>query len=110
MIDDKVPNKVDEALSEKNKETQRGGGLQNFASTARWNVLTPEETPIEEPLNPRFKNARAPTIPEEDSKHIPVKRNFSRIFDIPVFRALFNAIVTFANGRPKIKKDGTHET
>ena len=98
MIDDKVPNKVDEALSEKNKETQRGGGLHHFASTARWTVLTPEETPVEQPLNPRFKNARAPTIPEEDSKHIPVKHNFARIFDRPVFRALFNAIVTFANG------------
>ena len=73
VLDDKVPNKVDEALSEKKKETQRGDGLQHFASTARWTVFTLEETPVEEPLNPRFKNSRAPTIPEEDSKHILVK-------------------------------------
>ena len=39
-----------------------------------------------------------------------MKHNFARIFDRPVFRALFNAIVTFANGRPKMKKYGTHET
>ena len=42
VLDDKVLNKVDEALSEKRKETQRGDGLQHFASTARWTVLTPE--------------------------------------------------------------------
>ena len=47
LIDDKVPNKVDEGLSEKKKETQRGDGLQHFASTASWTVLTPEETPVE---------------------------------------------------------------
>ena len=92
------------------KKHRRGNGLQNFSSTARWTSLTPEETPVEEPLNLRFKNARTPTIPEEDSKHIPEKHNFARIFNRPVFRALFNAIVTFSNGRPKMKNDVTYET
>ena len=43
---------------------------------------------VQEPLNPRFKIARAPTIAERDAKYVPQKFNYPQQFDIPEFKAV----------------------
>ena len=70
VLIEKVPNTVggaqDKRKKEKTEEKTREDRLSHFASIARWTVLSHEETAIEEPLNPSFRNARVPDISEED--------------------------------------------
>ena len=82
VLIDKVLNRVDQALSgKKKKKKKKEDELSHFASTVCWNVLSREDTAVEEPLNPALKNAIASTILEEDSNYVPVKHAFARIFD-----------------------------
>ena len=57
-----------------------------FPASAHWCTLTPNEYSVEEPYNPTFANPRAPNILEEDSMPVPVKHNFSTIFERPTFK------------------------
>ena len=60
-----------------------------FAEGAYWKILKPGEDAVKEPLNPSFKQARAPTVEEQDAKFVPVKYSFSNyVFNIPKFIAV----------------------
>ena len=63
-------------------------GMKLFPDTAYWEVLDPMPDVVQEPLNPRFKIARAPTIAERDAKYVPQKFNYPQQFDIPEFKAV----------------------
>ena len=46
-------------------------------------------------------------IPSEDGAEVPVKHNFTELFDIPVFAGTYSRSERFASGIPKHNKDGT---
>ena len=62
--------KVKESSSNKEKEIakKKDESLKIFFDDAYWESLVPLEDVVEEPLNPTFKNPRAPTIEEKDGK------------------------------------------
>ena len=51
--------------------------------------MAPLDEAVEEPANPTFAKARAPTIPEKDENFVPVKNNFSEKFKPPEFTGKF---------------------
>ena len=58
----------------------------DFAETARWELLQADVEEVNEPTNPTFHQARAPTVAVEDAGRLPPKFNFSKYnFDIPEF-------------------------
>ena len=59
--------------SDKNKS---GGEMKWFPDTAYWRVLKPKYETVDDPNNATFKNSRAPTITEEDTKYVPKKHDF----------------------------------
>ena len=53
-------------------------GMGTFSPNAYWRILEKDDVATEEPINPTFKDARAPTIREEDAKFVAAKYNFSK--------------------------------
>jgi hypothetical protein len=80
-------------------------GLSSFPKTAFWQELKPNEAVVEEPVNSTFKIQRvhAPTIPQEDTAHVPVKHEFDHRFDVPPFAGKTAAayVLTESRGRNK---------
>ena len=70
----------------KTKKKKTGELHSCFAEGAYWKELNPMEATVEEPVNPTFTNARAPTIEERDTEFVPVKYNFEETFDRDVFK------------------------
>ena len=56
-----------------------------FHPEAIWRVLEAYNNAVKETANPSFHIGRAPTIPLQDTAHVPVKHNFSEYFSIPEF-------------------------
>eukprot|EP00957_Ditylum_brightwellii_P199562 15212713-Ditylum_brightwellii.AAC.1 len=54
-----------------------------FAEGSYWEELTPLTDAVEEPQS-RFQ-ARAPTVPEEEYKHVPLKYNFDFNIELEAF-------------------------
>ena len=109
-LKDKVKVKVSEQEKIKGKKKIEGG-LKGFAKGARWEPLVPDELSVEEPTNPSFEKARAPTIDEEDAEHVPVKYNFMKyLFIIPIFTGVCEIIARYANGTAKKNKDGSNQS
>jgi hypothetical protein len=76
--------------------------LSSFSKTAFRKELKPNQAVVEEPANPTFKIQRvhAPTIPEEDAAHVPVKHDFDHRFDVPPFAGKTTAyVLTEPRGR-----------
>jgi hypothetical protein len=69
--------------------------LSSFSKTAFWQELQPNLAVVEEPANPTFKIQRvhAPTVPQEDAAHVPVKHDFDHTFDVPPFSRKTTAYV-----------------
>jgi len=85
--------------------------VKGFAPGAYWKTLTQNPIPVPEPENPGFKNARAPTVPEEEG-HIaaPIKYHYDEKFDRPVFKGKLKEKVLLRNGRQKKTPDGKDES
>ena len=62
--------------------------LTGFSANARWKLLEPIETAVEEPQN--VVPMTAPTIPINEAAFVPQKHNFSQIFDHAPFLGLEN--------------------
>ena len=60
--------------------------LTGFSANARWKLLEPIETAVEEPQN--VVPMTAPTIPINEAAFVPQKHNFSQIFDHAPFLGL----------------------
>jgi hypothetical protein len=90
-LDKKLPKHTDESLAKKKaaateaKKKNTTQGLSSFSEKAFWKELKPNQAVVQEPTNPSFKIQRvhAPTIPQEDAAHVPVKHNFDHTFDVP---------------------------
>jgi hypothetical protein len=79
------------------KPAKRVGG---FPETAYWEELKAEVEVVPEPDN-RFKSARAPTVPEDESSSVPVKNNFAERFDREPFVGGIKSPKKMKNGRTK---------
>jgi hypothetical protein len=79
--------------------------LNGFAPGSYWLPLVPIEAPIDEPENPNFLKARAPTVPEDEAEVVKLKHDFSEKFDRPIFTGthLSDKLETHENG--KVIKD-----
>lgn len=94
-----------------NNEDGNVEGMKAFAPSEYWKILSPNTTPIEEPNNPTFNNPRAPTIGEADAEHVPIKYNFSAVFDCPVFKGMIKVLKRFGRTRTiKNNEDGSYQT
>jgi hypothetical protein len=62
------------------QEVSMKDDLSGYHPSARWQTLETQTEEVPEPNN-RFPGARAPTVPEEDALHVPVKHNLSETFD-----------------------------
>jgi hypothetical protein len=81
--------------------------LSSFSETAFWKELKPNQAVVEEPANPTFKIQRvhAPTIPQEDAAHVPVKHDFDHRFDVPPFAGKTTAyVLAESSGRNNTRK------
>ena len=84
------------------KRSDGESGMGKFPLSAHWRILDLDEQPTMEPRNDSFKNARAPTIEERDTKFVPVKFGFSKYkFSIPVFSVVANRVSRWFNERVK---------
>ena len=79
--------------------------LTGFSANARWKLLEPIETAVEEPQN--VLPMTAPTIPIKEAAFVPQKHNFSQIFDHAPFLGLekipkchHNGWSVFHDGKP----------
>ena len=81
--------------------------MKGFETNAYWEVLEHSASRVDEPTNPTFSTARAPTIPEEDGAYVPVKHKFDHTFGCPQFEGRVNMLQRFANGTIMKNKDGT---
>jgi len=61
-------------------------GLKTFPSSAKWQELFPSATAVQEPVNPTFKQPRAPTVQAKDAQFVPKKYEFDEVFAIPSFK------------------------
>ena len=52
----------------------------NFPETATWCLLRPIDTPVVDSHN-EFTGSREPTIPDDSYVQVPVKHDFSEIFE-----------------------------
>jgi hypothetical protein len=112
-LDKKLPKYTEDYLVKKKaadteaKKKNSIGGLSSFSKTAFWKELKPNEAVVEEPANPTFKIQRvyAPTVPEEDAAHVPVKHDFDHRFDVPTFSGKTTAyVLTEPRGRNKPRR------
>jgi hypothetical protein len=70
-------------------------------------TIKPNQAVVQEPTNQSFKIQRvhAPTIPQEDALHVPVKHDFNHTFDVPPFAGKTTAYVLAGpRGRGRNKK------
>jgi hypothetical protein len=63
------------------KTTKTGDNLNGFAAGSYWEPLIAITVPIDEPDNPTFMKARAPTVPEEEADVVKLKYDFAEKFD-----------------------------
>ena len=90
-LEKKLPNYTVESLAKKKysaaeaRKNNPVDGLSSFSKTALWKELKPNEAAVEEPANPTIKmqRVRAPTVPEVDAGHAPVKHDLDHRFDVP---------------------------
>jgi hypothetical protein len=76
--------------------------LSSFSKKLFWKELKPNEAVVQEPTDPSFKIQRihAPTVPQEDAAHVPVKHDFDHTFDVPPFAGKTTAyVITESRGR-----------
>jgi hypothetical protein len=73
------------AIKKKANKKATGDNLNGFAPGSHWVPLIPIAAPIQEPENPTFIKARAPTVPEEEADVVKLKHDFSEKFDRPLF-------------------------
>ena len=59
-------------------------GISEFPNTAYWNVLTRNNTAMEEPASLTFKHPRTPTIGERNGQFVSMKHNFNETWDRPL--------------------------
>ena len=81
-------NSEEEAAAAKAKAPKKKkviNALKTFPSTAKFQSLVPNAIAFNKPVNPTFKQTRAPTLPVGDSQFIPKKYEFNETFDIPSF-------------------------
>jgi len=64
------------------------------------------EDSVDEPENPSFKKARAPTIDVKDGEFIPVKHNFGEKFVRPIFTGEQKEVLFNRRGKPLKDKHG----
>jgi hypothetical protein len=79
--------------------------MAGFAPGAYWEQLKPKDVPVEEPLN-TIRNARAPTVPENEAGSVPVKHDFAETFDRPIFSGKKQVQKTHRNNRKMFDGDG----
>jgi hypothetical protein len=112
-LDKKVPKHTDESLAKKKaaateaKKKNTTQGLSSFSKNAFWKELQPNLAVVQEPTNPSFKIQRvhAPTVPQEDAAHVPVKHDFDHTFDVPPFAGKTTAyVLTEPKGRGRNKR------
>ena len=80
----------DTATKKDSDTATKRDGMNGFPPSAYWEPLKPDTVAVEEPLNPNFAAARAPTIAEQEGEYVPVKFNFSHTFDRPVFAGRYS--------------------
>ena len=99
-----------------NKETDTGKEKLNqiFHPTAFWKELQCEKDATAEPENPTFNNAYAPTMKDAHATtmgggndYIPLKHNFTEIFERQEFDGKYEEVEKFANGTIKKHRDGS---
>ena len=73
-------------LSSASQAAHLTNNLTGFSANARWKLLEPIETAVEEPQN--VVPTTAPTIPINEAAFVPQKHNFSQIFDHAPFLGL----------------------
>jgi hypothetical protein len=82
--------------------------VSSFSKTAFWKELKLNQAVVQELANPTFKiqSVHAPTIPQEDAAHVPVKHDFDHRFDVPPFAGKTTAyVLTESRGRHKNKNN-----
>jgi hypothetical protein len=90
---------------------KKAGGRQvvndmtGFTPGSYWEVLQPLVDPVTEPIN-TIRNARAPTVPEDEAGTIPVKHDFAEAFDRPIFTGKKQVQRLHPNGRKMFDEDG----
>ena len=105
-IEDKVV--VGGKNKEKSSKPRKNNGLGSFIDGAYWKILEPESNAVVEPVNKTFKKCREPTIDKDAADYfVPIKHNFSFKLKIPSFMGMIDTIICWANGKPKLNKDGT---
>ena len=111
-----MADKIPVGFEKEKTKTQAAHGVENlavgkiFSASAHWYILTQNEDSVEEPSSPTFANPCAPTILEKYYMHVPVKHNFSTIFERPTFKGKIDKIKTYASGIFKRKSYGTPDT
>jgi hypothetical protein len=116
-VRNKIPDKTPEGKSKQlikkkvNDEDDEVDEVKGFAPGAYWKTLTQNPIAVPEPENPEFKNARAPTVPEDEA-HIaaPIKYHYDERFDRPVFKGKLKETVMLRNGRAKKTPDGKDQS
>jgi hypothetical protein len=68
--------------------------VKDFPDDCYWESLVPSST-AEEPGNPTFNLARAPTVPADEAANVTVKWNFAEIFERPQFLGHYRKLVIF---------------
>eukprot|EP00957_Ditylum_brightwellii_P054441 4124763-Ditylum_brightwellii.AAC.1 len=63
--------------------TAQANSIARFPEGIYWEKLTLQSVPVEEPEN--LFQAQAPTIPEEEHEHAPLKYNFNLIMEHEAF-------------------------
>jgi hypothetical protein len=114
-LDKKLPKYTAESLAKKKatateaKKKNTTHGLSSFSKNAFWKELKPNQAAVQEPTTPYFKIQRvhAPTVPQEDAAHVPVKHDFNHAFNVPPFAGKTTAyVLTESRGRHKRKQYG----
>ena len=79
-----------------------------FTPTARFRVLQPRTTDMQEPDNLNFKSPQSSTIEEENSELFPLKYYVEENFDVPGFEAMKGVHVVHRRSGCKKYKDGLY--
>ena len=81
-------------------------GFKVFPDTSFWRQLNPGGAAVQEPANPTFLVARAPTISEKDAGHVPNKYNFTDHFDVPPFTGMKKELLFDRHGKQQKDSSG----
>jgi len=108
---DKVPINTPLKTAAKKRESKKSNSLASiFQNDAYRKVLVSQKDITEEPYNPRWKQAHAPTIVAEDEAYVLVKHNFNDTFERSEFKVKYEEVQRFPNGLLKKSRDGTTMT